>query len=151
MQLHYIFVKCQSLLGLANSPQSAKAETKGSSERKFRHASRGKGQRRGCQGKGQGSLFPPFLAGKAKTTRRGVHCSWDADYYDNEVALAAPGELVEGDLLSALHYFAPSIRGCLNASWRIHSAWSRQELPARCFQITQDMAYALSVLAPHWQ
>ena len=173
MQLHYIFVECQSLLGLANSPQSAEAETKGSSERKFRHASRGKGQRRGCQGKGQGSLFPPFLegkgqrrgcqgkgqgslfppflAGKAKTTRRGVHCSWDADYYDNEVALAAPGELVEGDLLSALHYFAPSIRGCLNASWRIHSAWSRQELPARCFQMTQDMAYALSVLALHWQ
>ena len=96
-------------------------------------------------------FFLPFLAGKAKTTSRGVHCSWDADYYDNKVALAAPGELVDGDLLSALHYFAPSIRGCLNASWRIHSAWSRQELPARCFQMTQDTAYALSELALHWQ
>ncbi len=69
IMLHYIFVECQSLLGLANSPQNAKAETKGSSERKFRHASRGKGQRRGCQGKGQGSLFPPFLEGKGQ--RRG--------------------------------------------------------------------------------
>ena len=28
-------------------------------------------------------------------TRRWAHNGWDADYYDNKVALAAPGELVE--------------------------------------------------------
>ncbi len=38
---------------------------------------------------------------------------------------------------------------CLNASWRMHSAWSRH-LPTRCLPVTQDMAYALSGLALHW-
>ena len=33
--------------------------------------------------------------------RRWVHCGWDADYYDNEVALAAPGELVEAAIQDA--------------------------------------------------
>ena len=36
------------------------------------------------------------------------------------------------DLLSALLYFVPSIQGCVNASWRIHSAWPQNELPACC-------------------
>ena len=126
---------------------AAKAQAKAAFAGKAKAQSAGLGKGGGAGP--QGTLRPSGPAPVA--TRRWVHCGWDADYYDNEVALAAPGELVEGDLLSALHYFAPSIRGCLNASWRIHSAWSRQELPARCFQLTQDMAYALSELALHWQ
>ena len=70
-----------------------------------------------------------------------IDCAWEEGESKGHI----------GDLLSALHYFVPSIRGCLNASWRMHSAWSRHELPTRCFPMTQDMASALSGLALHWQ
>ena len=142
------------LRGRTGMPPKAKARGMAAKAKaKAAFAGKAKAQSAGlAKGRGagpQGTLPPSGPAPVA--TRRWVHCGWDADYYDNEVALAAPGELVEGDLLSALYYFAPSIRGCLNASWRIHSAWSRHELPARCFPMTQDMAYALSELALHWQ
>ena len=47
----------------------------------------------------QGTLPPSGPAPVA--TRRWVHCGWDADYYDDEVALAAPGELVEAVIQDA--------------------------------------------------
>ena len=42
-------------------------------------------------------------------TRRWVRCSWDGGYYDNEVALAAPGELVKAVIQDA----NGAARGCL--------------------------------------
>ena len=62
------------------------------------------------QGRGagpQGTLPPSGPAPVA--TRRWVHCGWDADYYDNEVALAAPGELIEAVIQDA----NGAARGCL--------------------------------------
>ena len=47
----------------------------------------------------QGMLAPSGPVPVA--TRRWVHCGWDADYYDDEVALAAPGELVEAVIQDA--------------------------------------------------
>ena len=32
---------------------------------------------------------------------RWVHCGWEADFCDNEVALAVPGELIEAVVLDA--------------------------------------------------
>ena len=99
----YIFVECQFLLGLANSPQSAKAETingplrgrtgmppeakaKGVAAKalaKAAFAGKAKAQSAGLvQGRGagpQGTLPPSGPAPVA--TRRWVHCAWDADYY----------------------------------------------------------------------
>ena len=37
-----------------------------------------------------------------------------------------------------------STQGCLNASWRLHAAWSPDELPTGCSPKTQTMAYARS-------
>ena len=37
-----------------------------------------------------GPPVPPPVA-----TRREVHCGWDGDFYDDEIALAVPGELIE--------------------------------------------------------
>ena len=62
-----------------------------------------KAQARGLdKGKGalpQGALQPSRPPPVA--TRRWVRCGWDADYYDNEAALAAPGELIEAVIQDA--------------------------------------------------
>ena len=50
------------------------------------------------------SVGPPPVA-----TRRWVQCGWDADFYDNEVALAVPGELIEAVVQDA----SGAARGCV--------------------------------------
>ena len=70
-----------------------------------------------------------------------IDCAWEEGESKSHI----------GDLLSSLQYYVPSIRGCLNAAWRMHSAWSRHELPSRCFPMTLEMAHGLAGLALHWQ
>ena len=56
-----------------------------------------------------------------------------------------------GDLLSGLSYFVPGLKRQLNGSWRMFTAWSRHELPARCYPLSIDMCNALAGLALLWK
>ena len=78
-----------------------KAKAKGAAAKaKAKAAAAGKAKARAkAMAKGRGALpklgalgpfGPPPVA-----TRRWIQCGWDADFYDNEVALAVPGELIE--------------------------------------------------------
>ena len=48
------------------------------------------------------------------------------------------------DALSGLGHFIPAVKPHLLASWRLHSAWSRAELPCRAPPFTPLLAYALA-------
>ena len=56
-----------------------------------------------------------------------------------------------GDLLSGLSYFVPGLKRQLNGGWRMFTAWSRHELPARCYPLSIDMCNALAGLALLWK
>ena len=43
--------------------------------------------------------------------RRWIQCGWDAEYYDNEVALAVPGEVIE----CVVQDTTGAVRGCMMA------------------------------------
>ena len=49
-----------------------------------------------------------------------------------------------GDLLSGLGHLIPSCKGHLAGGWRLHSAWTRAELPLRAAPFTPKMVYALA-------
>ena len=84
---------------------AAKARAKAAFAGKAKAQSAGLGKGGGAGP--QGTLLPAGPAPEA--TRRWVHCGWDADYYDKEVALAAPGELIEAVMQDA----NGAARGCL--------------------------------------
>ena len=77
-----------------------KAKAKGAAaEAKAEATAAGKAKTR-VRGVGQGGAAVPEGAlllpePLPAATRRWLHCGWDADFYDNEVALAVPGELIE--------------------------------------------------------
>ena len=48
--------------------------------------------------------------------------------------------------MSGLGHFIPAVKPHLLASWRLHSAWSRAELPCRAPPFTPLLAYALAQL-----
>ena len=49
--------------------------------------------------------------------------------------------------VSGLGHFIPAVKPHLLASWRLHSAWTRAELPARAPPLTALLVYALAQLA----
>ena len=49
-----------------------------------------------------------------------------------------------GDYLSGLSHFMPRLKGQLTAAWRLHTAWSRNELPARAVPFDGRTALALA-------
>ena len=51
------------------------------------------------------------------------------------------------DCLSGLGHFIPAVKPHLISSWRLHSAWTRSELPARAPPLTSLLTYALAQLA----
>ena len=51
------------------------------------------------------------------------------------------------DVLSGLGHFIPAVKPHLIGSWRLHSAWSRAELPARAPPLSPVITYALAQLA----
>ncbi|CAE7270082.1 unnamed protein product [Symbiodinium sp. CCMP2592] len=51
------------------------------------------------------------------------------------------------DTLSGLGHFIPSVKPHLIASWRLHAAWGRSELPARAPPFTVALIYALAQMA----
>jgi len=55
-----------------------------------------------------------------------------------------------GDVLSALGDAIPALRGRLPGAWRLVSAWSRLELPARAAPLSQKEVDALSYIAWVW-
>ena len=71
--------------------KGAAAEAKAAAAGKAKARAKGLGWGRGAGPKD--TLLPPEPPPAA--TKRRVHCGWDADSYDNEVALAVPGELIE--------------------------------------------------------
>ena len=96
----------------------------------------------------QGALPPSGPV--PETTRRWVHCGLDADYYDDEVALAAPGELIEGvNSFLMTSVGEAHVKNVLSASRRLHSASSCHEPPTRYFATNQDVPYARSDPALH--
>ena len=66
---------------------AAKAKAKAAAAGKAK--ARAKGLGKGGVAGPKGALLP--LEPPPAATRRWVHCGWGADFYDNEVALAAPG------------------------------------------------------------
>eukprot|EP00438_Fugacium_kawagutii_P020011 Skav203482 [mRNA] locus=scaffold921:365199:371984:+ [translate_table: standard] len=56
------------------------------------------------------------------------------------------------DCLSGLGHFIPACKPHLISSWRLHSAWSRAELPCRAPPFTPLVLYALAhqAVANHW-
>ena len=52
-----------------------------------------------------------------------------------------------GNLLSGLHHFVPPLRGMLRGSWRLHTAWGKQEMPDRAPPVPRLMVQALAGLA----
>lgn len=52
-----------------------------------------------------------------------------------------------GDLMSGLAYFIPAIRNKLNASWRLHQAWTRNEMLCWADPLPKLAAVALAGLA----
>ena len=48
-----------------------------------------------------------------------------------------------GDTLIGLGHFIPSVKPHLVASWRLHAAWGRSELPARAppFTVAAQLAF----------
>ena len=51
------------------------------------------------------------------------------------------------DALSGLGHFIPAVKPHLLASWRLHAAWTRAELPCRAPPFTPLLAYALAQVA----
>ena len=70
---------------------AVKAKAKTASAGKAEAQAKGLGKGGGAVPKG--ALRPPGPPPVA--TRRWAHCGWDGDFYDNEIALAVPGELIE--------------------------------------------------------
>ena len=84
---------------------AAKAKAKAAAAGKAKARAKGLGKCGGAWPKGGPQPpGPPPVA-----TRRWVHCGWDADFYDNEVALAVPGEMIEAVVQEA----SGAARGCV--------------------------------------
>ena len=84
---------------------AAEAKAKATAAGKAKTRARGLGQ--GGAAVPEGAPLPPEPLPAA--TRRWLHCGWDADFYDNEVALAVPGELIEAVVQDA----SGAARGCV--------------------------------------
>ena len=54
-----------------------------------------------------------------------------------------------GDVLSCLQHLVPPLRGKLAASWRLHAAWGKLELPCRAWPLTK--LQVLAVAGAAWQ
>ena len=57
------------------------------------------------------------------------------------------GRNMAGDVLSALTFFCPHLKGSLFGGWQLFKAWSRQELPARAPPMPEQWVLAAAALA----
>ena len=53
------------------------------------------------------------------------------------------GQSFAADVLSAIQHYQPSMRRCLNGSWRLIKTWQRYEIPARAPPITWQILQIL--------
>ena len=53
------------------------------------------------------------------------------------------GQSLAADVLSAIQHYQPSMRRCLNGSWRLLKTWQRFEIPARAPPLTWKIVQIL--------
>jgi hypothetical protein len=55
-----------------------------------------------------------------------------------------------GDILSGIQHFVPQLKGQLQGSWRLFTAWGRRELPCRATPLSYDAACAIAAAMWRW-
>ena len=59
------------------------------------------------------------------------------------------GQSLAADVLSAIQRYQPSMRRCLNCSWRLFKTWQRFEIPARAPPMTWQIVQILMGFLHH--
>eukprot|EP00435_Cladocopium_sp_Y103_P055249 s1780_g18.t1 len=65
-----------------------------------------------------------------------------SDWVEEQFKRGAPLNVV-ADALSGLHYFVPSTRRRLPASWKLYGYWRKMEVPSRAPPLPEDLWWAL--------
>ena len=66
-----------------------------------------------------------------------------ASWIEQQFSKGAPLNIA-ADALSGIHYFIPSARRCLPASWKLFSVWRKIEVPSRAPPLTGDLLWAMA-------